>query len=294
MPGSSSAAPLALLFVAGVAGAVPRAGLRIHSCPEALAREIRWLLEIELPGLQDPGWRGPQVVLRCAGELVTATALAPSGTRHLQRTLTLETVAPSARARLVALAAAELAAALEGRPSARASPPAPPRRWALTALATLGTVGDAYDLAYGGGVELDHRPWRHLGWRIALGLQHATSSVALGRAEAWLASVAAVLTVSRAVRWGRLTAGLGGRIGLCHLAGHADDPSAVDEGTVDGAWGGPHVLLEARLDVGRTLLSLGVEATYISLPVAGRVTGQEPYAVDHLSVLGRIGLGFSF
>jgi len=232
------------------------------------------------------------VVLRCAGELVTVTALAPKGTSYLQRTLALEKVSPSARARLVALAAAELVAALERRPPARAGPAARPRRWALAGVVTLGAVGDGYGLAYGGAVAVDHLPWRYLGWRVELGLQHSASPVALGRAEAWLASAVAVLTVNRSVRWGRLTAGLGGRLGLCHLTGHADDPSTVDAGTVTGAWGGPHALLEARLDLGRTLLSLGVEATYISLPVAGRVTGEGPYAVDDLLVLGRFGVGF--
>jgi hypothetical protein len=293
MPGSSSAALLLALLVTGSAAAGPRPSLELQGCPQPLDRELRRLLEIELPGLGAPGWRGPRVVLRCRGDGVTVTVLEPAGSRRLQRTLTLERVALPARARLVALAAAELVATLEGRPPARAGPAPPPRRWALGGVVTLGALGPGYDLAYGGAVLLDHRQWRILGWRLELALQHSARSVAPGRAEAWLASAVAVLTVSRsAPRW-RVTVGVGGRLGVCHLAGHASDPVAVEEGTVTAAWGGPHILLEGRFDLGHTLLLLGVGATYVSLPVQGRVTGEGPYAVDQLLVLGRAGVGFS-
>jgi hypothetical protein len=290
MPGPGRAVLGAMLLLVAGAGAAEAAGkLQVLSCPSAFAREVRWLLEIELPG-PERGKATSLVVVRCTGQLVTVSALDASERHHAQRTLDLESVAVPARARLVALSAAELVAALESQRTKPARPPV--RRWALTGSTNLGMVGPRRSFAYGGAVALDHLTFRHVGWRAELALQHASENVSLGRAEAWLASAVAAVTVSWSGRWGRVIGGVGGRLGVCHLAGAADDPT-VEEGTVTGMWGGPHALVGWRLPLDRVLLSLGVELTYISLPVSGRVSGDGPYEIDELLLLGSAGLGFS-
>jgi hypothetical protein len=147
-------------------------------------------------------------------------------------------------------------------------------------------------LVYGGGLAVDHHPFRHLGWWGALSVQGTSRELGPGRGSALLGSAAAALTISWPSSWGRVVTGAGGRLGVAHLAAEADDP-AVAAGTVTGIWAGPMVLAGVRIATGPVLLSLGIELTYVTLPVKGRVTGEAPYGVDGLFVLGSAGVGLS-
>jgi hypothetical protein len=147
-------------------------------------------------------------------------------------------------------------------------------------------------LIYGGGLAVDHRPFRHLGWRGELSLQSTKRELGPGRGSALLGSAAAAVTLSWQTSWGRVVTGAGGRLGVARLAAETEDPAVV-AGTVTGVWAGPLGLLGLRIAAGPVLLSLGIELAYVTLPVKGRVTGEAPYGVDGLFVLGSAGVGLS-
>ena len=183
---------LTLALLHGSAAALvndPAPRVAIRSCPSDLTREVGWLLEIELRTVD----AGTQVAVSCADDAVKVVARDREEGRHVGRSLALGEVALSARARAVALAAAELVAALEGSPEPRpdsteptpaddepqtvrrqASPAPASGRWELTASTTLGGLQRSF--IYGGGLAVDHRPLRHLGWRAGLSAQSASSS----------------------------------------------------------------------------------------------------------------------
>lgn len=298
------------------AAAEPRPGgssqdrLRIERCSVIFTREIRRLLEIEL-SLQNVDQPPTErwVLVRCLeGTVLVKVSDGPSG-RSLHRRLTMEHIPMPARARLVALTAAELTAILGGRSPApapavkksrshrlRRHPNVSKRRnWLLAGAGAIGALGDPLTADYGGALTVEQRVFGRFGWLADIVGQHARSRIPLGEARAWLVSACAAFTASvRLPGRAELLAGIGGRLGLAHLAGVADRPNQVSEDSVLGAWAGPLIVLGLRIPVAvRWVLTFDLHAAYIALPVRGYVDGDGGFNVDGAWLLGKVGVGFS-
>ena len=154
----------------------PRVSIAVVECDPALAREAQRIAAIELRAALVEATTDlvtTHVTATCAAESANLRVLDPTTGKSVERSVALAQAAPTARARLLALAIAELVAAswseLESNPQPKAPPVAPlapeaaraAARGAITPLPIeLAAVVDAHllasrDLILGGGARVE-------------------------------------------------------------------------------------------------------------------------------------------
>jgi len=273
----------------------PRVSIDIVDCDGALAREAQRIAAIELRAtLVDdrPDPTVTKVTAACRGTLAALAVVDPTTGKSVERTVALTEAAPNGRARLLALAVAELVAAswselqTNPRPRAPAATPLAPyaaRESARAAMADrspeFAVAFDVHrlsggDLLFGGGV-------RAAIWLSPLLLARFDALADYGELERGAGSVAVIMpSVSAAFGlspWGAtflrpaLTLGLRG--GYVRMNGIADGLAATGV-RQQGAWLGPEAALQVSA-WGRARVHpvLGIAAGVHLLGVRGTVDG---------------------
>jgi hypothetical protein len=338
-----SAIGVAVLVVATVAGAPRRARgqgahpavtLELDRCEDAPADEVRRLVTVELGAALVQG-RGQadagdardttRVTIGCSPaepEVVSVAVRDPTTGKALQRSITLAGVPRADRARLVAIAAAELVAAswselahpsesLPRAVAATASPgardlalasalrrerPAPQRPWHISVLGTARRVSDLRRVLLGGGIGAQRTGAHGLGVGLDVLVEGGEQQATLGDVDTLLVS-AGPMAFARA-DFGPLAweSGLGARLGMARLAGQgSSDPAMPVRGqTVREPWGGPMLVLRGLVALPRRfVLSLAGEAGYVVAGVVGRVDGAPDLAVRGLWWGATLGVGLA-
>ena len=280
----------------------PRVSISMVGCDAALAREAQRIAAIELRATlvdRAPDATVTQVIAACRSTVAALEVMDPTTGKSLARTVALTETAPSGRARLLALAVAELVAAswseLQSNPQPRA-PPATPlapyvaREAARAAVAErsleLAAAFDVHllasgDFLFGGGA-------RAAVWisplfvaRFDALADYAEVGRETGRVAVLMPSVSAALGVSRWIGASlRPAISVGLRGGYVRMNGIADATAATGSHQ-QGVWLGPEVTLQVSAwDRARVHPVLGVSAGAHLLGVRGTVNnGRDVEAV---------------
>jgi len=285
-----------MIGAGGGAAAVerPQVSIAIEACEPALAREARRIAAVELRATlveSAPDATVTQVRAECRGTAAALVVVDPTTGKSLERTVALTEAAANGRARLLALAVAELVAAswseLQSNPQPRV-PPATPlapyaaRESARRAMADrsveLAAAFDAHWLAsgdclFGGGM-------RAVAWISPALFARFDALADYGEVERTRGRVAVIMpSVSAAVgasRWigssFRPGLSLGLRGGYVRMNGISDG-SVATASHQQGAWLGPEVALQVSAWPRSWLHPiLGVAAGAHLLGVRGTVT----------------------
>ena len=255
----------AVLMASAASAERPRVSIRVVGCEQPLAREVQRIASVELRAtLVDgaPDQSVTQVIATCIGPDATLAVRDPTTGKSLERMVSLGEAAPNARARLLALAVAELVAAswseLETNPQPKA-PPATPlapylaREAARSAVAAraleAAAVFDLHvlgggDLLFGGGARV--AVW--LSPRIFLRFDALADYAVLDRPSGTVAVI--MPSVSAAVGLARrrdvslrpaISVGL--RAGYVWMNGIAT-AATVTGSHQQGVWLGPELMLQ--------------------------------------------------
>jgi hypothetical protein len=243
------------------------------------------------------------VSIRCAGDSVSLRIEDPVAARTSARTIDVPRASPFVRARLVALAAAEIVrwswAEIEAA-SARGPSQAPrvphdagadarrgvaagePRGARLAALAVAEARFFASSLGLLPGVGAALRSGGPLALDLDLIVHRGRRRIAAGSVGTTLASAAIALLWSPAPRRASIALGAGVRAGLAHLSA-TPDPSSGDDlvgHDIRGTWAAPVAI--ARVELARRALraSAGLELGWIARGYAGTVPDAAPIAVS--------------
>lgn len=251
------------------------------------AETTRKLFALEMDALLvEPGADVTTVVVKCTGTNAAVSVVDPITRKTVAREVTLAGFPPAARARAMAIAAAELVAAswAEAAMKAPEIPPAVPppararedravvserARAHLEAPVTV-AVPDTHH-AFGAGILLRALPsevaqiggvlryetdlgalrkegrWM-AGAALDVGASHGRASTALGKVDADTFDAGGELQIAWRVAMAfALRGGLGLRVGRTELVGRSNDVAAVSSGSVHGMWTAPHAMLAARL-----------------------------------------------
>jgi hypothetical protein len=274
----------------------PRPPIRVEDeCPLAPLDEVLAVLRVEVPArLVEGSPRGAvyEIAVECAADRVLLHVAAPARPTQTFRT-SLADVPSNVRARIVALAIAEIVRDLdrEGAEAAAARPAPPALEAHRPAVARLRPTPDRPTpraqlaaLAQASNFQLDGR------WLAGGGLRFEYSS-----AEACAGIDAVLLGTDRRFDFGttqtllsyaspyagflgvagpvRVRVGGGFAFGVARLSGRASDPS-FSSGTLAGYWTAPYAFLAAALAIGDGLrLDLRVQAGWVTSPVIGEVVG---------------------
>jgi hypothetical protein len=277
----------------------PRTPIRVESdeCPLVPPDELLAVLRVELPGRvlegQVGGADAVEMAIECAGDTVLVHVSAPALPARTFRT-NLKGVPPNVRARIMALAIAEMVRDLDresGRaPPAHAAAPAneTPRptlaamrpfaarvspRVQLAALAQTSTFRlDGHWLA-GGGLRFEYSVAEACAGidAVLLGTDRrfdfGTTQTLLSYASPYAGFLGVVGPV-------RVRLGGGFAFGVARLAGRASDP-AFASGTLAGYWTAPYAFAAAAVAISDALrLDVRAQAGWVTSPVIGEVIGQ--------------------
>ncbi len=272
----------------------PRVSIVVLGCDASLAREAQRIAAIELRAAlveATPDRATTKVTATCSADSANLRVLDPTTGKSVERVVALSQAAASARARLLALAIAELVAAswseLEINPEPKAPPAVPlapeaAREAARAAIAPtlieLAVVADAHllasrDLLLGGGArsEIWISPTFFL--RFDALAHYAELSRASGTIAVTMPSVSSALGVCLCAASLRPSMSLGARAGYAWMNGVAGD-AATTGARQEGAWVGPELALELspwhRTRV-HPVLSLSIGAHVVG--VTGTVNG---------------------
>jgi len=273
----------------------PRVSIDIVGCDAALAREAQRIAAIELRAtLVDaaPDATVTKVTATCRSTLVALEVVDPTTGKSLARSVALTEAAPNGRARLLALAVAELVAAswseLQSNPQPRAPPATPLAPYAARESARAAIVDRSLELAaafdvhvlasgdflFGGGV-------RAAVWISPLFMARFDALADYGELGRGTGSVAVIMpSVSAALgasRWIgtslRPAVSLGLRGGYVRMNGIADGTAATASHQ-QGAWLGPELALQVSAwPRARVHPILGLAAGAHLLGVRGTVSG---------------------
>jgi hypothetical protein len=280
----------------------PRVSISIVGCDAALAREAQRIAAIELRAtLVDPAPDGTVTEVRatCRGALAALEVIDPTTGKSVERTVALGEAAPSGRARLLALAVAELVVAswseLQSNPAPRAPPAtplAPPaaREAARAALGErsleLAAAFDVHvlrsgDVLFGGGARAAVWTSPAIFFRFDVLADYAEVDRAAGRVAVIMPSVSVAIGASRWIGASlRPAISLGLRGGYVRMNGIAEGTAATGF-RQQGAWLGPEVALQVSAWArARVHPVLGIAAGTHLLGVRGTVDdGQNVEAV---------------
>jgi hypothetical protein len=316
-----------VLILVGVA-TVPRAatagaGLRlsIDACVPVNLEQVKRLVAIQA-GLADDA-RSVRVDIACAGPQVDLEAVDPTNDRRVRRSLRLSEEAGRARARLLALAAVELAATVrdegaiagaapesapQGPEPVRSDalvPPAPaPAAAVAAAVPSALTLGRWRLLASGGGARFfSHltstgaaglrlgRDGRHLGFSVDAQLSHGSMTSAIATTSATSASLAPALTLGHRTGLFTWRGGTGPRLALGRLRGESTAPG-YQGSSYTAPWFAWLGQLGVSIDLGGPLLAeLVTEGGYVVAPLGGRVDSRRAIAVEGSWLGGFVAFG---
>jgi hypothetical protein len=246
----------------------PRVSIAIEGCDAPLAQEARRIAAIELRATLIDGPPDPtvtQVTAACGGAVAALKVVDPTTGKSVERSVVLAEAAPNGRARLLALAVAELVDASwselqsNPRPEAPSAMPLAPyaaRESARAAVSDRSTEIAAafdmhllasHDLLFGGGLRTE--VWLSRLWSARFDaladygeLQRNTGSVAV-----LMPSVSAAIGASRWMGASlRPAVSLGLRAGYVRMSGIAADQTAAGS-RQQGAWLGPELTLQVSL-----------------------------------------------
>ena len=315
---AGAATLIALLSIAPGAAAQASAaqdegGVRIESstCPHGLVEEVQHLARVELNGVALPqGVDAPRVILTCAGRVTLIRAML--GVESDSRQLDLDQTDDTLRARVIALASAELVRDTASRTLHRPAPlPAPPAaplpepsvafvgplppahvvaKSRLVVFGKLSNFGSSFDPLYGGGLAFAHDFGR---LSLGLGSELLTSErdVALGAVQL----LAADLSLRLALRFPSAIlpseVGLGHALGVARIRGKADSPDAKGQ-TISGTWAGPFLFGGFESQLGKSFfLQLAGQLGIVTFPVHGQVAHGQDVRVSGVWAGLSLGLG---
>jgi hypothetical protein len=242
----------------------PRVSIAVVGCAEDLAREARRITAIELRAAlvqAAPDQTTTQITATCAAESANLRVIDPTTGKSLERSVALSQAAAPARARLLALAMAELVVAswseLEDNPEPKARPAAPlapqaareaargvvaPLPIELAALADVHLLASR-DLLLGGGARTEI--WIAPRWflRFDALVHYAALSRPSGTIALTMPSVSSALGASFGNAWLQPRLSIGARAGYAWMSGVAGD-AATSGGRQQAAWAGPELSLE--------------------------------------------------
>jgi hypothetical protein len=272
----------------------------VSDCTGVSAEALRRQATIELgaPLADEATPDVTRVTATCDQGLVVLTVDDPLTGKTLSRRLELDIDPPSARVRLLALAAVELVVAswieLEAttplsRPIDAVAPQtarddavailrrthrvAPPPDWALFLLGTV-RFGSS-PVMFGGAVGARRRlpaPWI---LAIDVMVERGNERASFGDVDVTLASAATRFGAAFNL-WGlELEASGGARLGAAHVRGtaSADTPVPVEGKSFTALWGGPMVTFAARAGGENAAIGLGTEIGWAAFGVEGQVAG---------------------
>jgi len=313
---------LAAILVANTAAAQPDArptiALTVDACVAVDAADVKQLVEIELhTTVIDDGLT--KVTTRCADKTVELTVVDPLTGKSLTRSIDVMAEPPKARARLLALAIAELVSAswteLETNPTPAVppagSPPSPAAKAAardivhertpaftvapsqpLRAVAVLDRRAFLAKTAWvtGLGVRLGQDRGT-FGWTADMLASQGTRAATLGEVAIDVVSIALGATAHYTWRNISARAALGARFGAARLSGvpRGED---VEGRSVRGPWGGPSAAASISIvPIKPLLVEASFETGYVVSPVHARVDGERQASVAGLWVGSAIALG---
>lgn len=329
-----------LLALAGPAAGRERTpvALELVGCAQIEQEAVRSLLSIELgervfsdpappgatrasvtcgaPGPRSDGTSRSDGVARGDGNALAELRIDDAVTgKSLWRSIDLGASDAGVRARLLALALAELLfaswAELLVTPTPKV-PPATPAVSPATRRATsvslqrklspplgvqLSATGAALvllgapRLSLGGGLRLVGDHGNHAGWDLDVLYHRGSAPTGLGEVSVDVLSARLALNGHLRVPHLVLRGGVGGRLGAVRLLGQATDPAVTDSRAIWGAWGGPLGSLGLSAAAGRLRLDLSGEVGYVVSPVAARVNGVRAVAVEGVWIGIQLGLG---
>jgi hypothetical protein len=291
----------------------PRVFITVVDCDEALAREAQRIAAIELrAALVDatPDEATTQVKATCGPESANLRVIDPTTGKSVERSVGLFEAPPPARARLLALAIAELVAAswleLESNPEPKAPPAVPlaplaAREAARGAIARqpigVAVVADAHllasgDLLLGGGARTEIWISSTFFVRFDALAHYAEVSRATGTIALTMTSLSPALGASFRAGWLQPSVSVGVRAGYVWMNGVAR--SAATTGTrEEGAWGGPELTVELSAWPGaRVHPQLSLSGGASILGVRGTVNGGRDVVAS--GVWSGVGVGAAF
>jgi hypothetical protein len=322
--GAWIAASIALVSLAGPARAEkdahPKVVVRVDPCVQVSSREVRRIVAVELGtllvGEAQRSADTTLVTVRCAASSVSVHVDDPVTKKALDRAIDLEAHPAPARARLLALAIAELVTAswteLESNPRP-AAPPAGPEvtpalRQAAREIAAARSAAATRSpmrfvaaaavrsyLGHGGPlVGADLRAAQDiglLGWSVDAGFDRGSRTFAPGRIATTTVALAPMLTISTSLSSLVLRGGAGARGGLAVHEGQRSD-TRVREGTVAGPFLGPALQLGATAVPARPIcVELTLAGGFVALPVAALIAGKEAVSVEGVWLGATLGVG---
>jgi hypothetical protein len=252
--------------------------------------------------------------------------------KSLLRAIDLQTTAPAARPRLLALALAELVVAswteleleaeptvvpgvplaitearrharivVEQRATAVNDPTLGWRRATVLKRAPLRLIASAVFThlpsaapLWGGRLALEQLLGYHLGWTLDVTADHGDAQRSLGTVSIETVSLGAALLAHH--EWSRfgLEVGPGLRLGVAMLQGKASQPDRTRSGSVIGVWSGPLAMLGFTVAVtSRVLVGVRGECGYALASVGGQ-TGTSEVAIDRLWLGAHLGAGIAW
>jgi len=309
----------------------PEIELHADACAELPADDLTRLVHIELradvtTAAEHPE-AAPRVDVTCEGQAATIAVRDPLTRKSLARAVALDAYAGGARARLVALAIAELVEAswaeLETNPTPAAPPAGPPpppaaveaardvlradrreppslrwpRRPPLYHVAPFFGVRwfpGSSDPLLGAGARFGVDEDRLVSWEVDAMIESADVDHALGRVSVLASSLGGSVEGSRRFHGAYLRSGIGLRGGVARLTG---EPSArgVTGATVTGPWIAPTLASHGTVPFTRRLaLDVGTEIGYVVVPVRGLADGARTAGVQGFFMALQLGAAVLF
>jgi len=262
-----------------------------------------------------------EVSVSCERQYVWLRVDDPVTGKALTRVVDLSSDPVSARARLVALAVAELVVAswteLVTNPEPQVSPagPRPPARVVaaarkvvdkrvpkqmkphvgetrLLAVAARRSFPSDDTLLWGGGVRIGCDQFSSVGWTADLLAEHGRTEVSLGRVKMDTFTAGGTLYLYRRWAWATFHLGVGLRIGMARLAGETDQAVSATAESGIAPWGWPTATAGLRFEpYGPLIFEAAGESGYIVLPMSGTVEGRRELTVDGLWIGAQLGVG---
>ena len=260
------------------------------------------------------------VAVNCSQTLVRLNVDDPLTGKSLTRTFELLAVDAAVRARVVAIAIAELVSAswveLETNPRPRvpAVGPGPPRelaaqaisaarrqqpgllggRLTLTGIASAQVFWSSVGALWGGGLRMTGHIRRFVGWTVDALAHHGEVTTQPGKVAVDTVTGAGAVVGRRS--WARATlgGGIGFRIGATILRGTANVSALVRSDSVVWAGGGPFGTLGVSVIAVRGLvLELNAEGGYWLFPTGGLINGRRDVAVEGPWLGMQLGVGLA-
>ena len=255
----------------------PLLGVEVDGCGETGVEALLPIVALELHARTLPAAAAPphatRVAVRCSAGAAALQVADPLTTKVVTRSIALQDVHPSARARVLAIAIAELVSASwfelerarrDVREAAVVSAPVRQERAAAiravrarspTWQASLG-LGPALWLSpsapetgFGGSLQFTADSPGPAALLLDLNGWFASARVGLGELHTSAFSLGAFGLLRAELSPFALYGGAGVRLGWAHVRGQSDEPTRAREGAVGGPWFGPAVAAGAALRI---------------------------------------------